>query len=232
MQRNEGEIVLPRQHYIWPIVLLPSIGLVLTIILIWEALYFGLHMDHIRSGQGSSLSLFDVADIGAIVIATLVSLAVVVWIILRVIRHRSLSGSVYRIDQAGIQLPTPVSWLSYEPPFSTLIAWNEIKALVRYEIQYPATSQNTVPMFGIVLREYETWLARQFQEQKPGVFRRWSLRIQARKLSRLMAPINIPQGLLPISVDELMREITMRFAKELQENHVTVLDGNRVIRNE
>jgi hypothetical protein len=45
-----------------------------------------------------------------------------------------------------------------------------------------------------------------------------------------MAPINIPQGLLPVSIDALMREITMRFAPELQEHHITLLDGNRIIK--
>jgi hypothetical protein len=173
MQRNRGEIVLIRQQRILLVVLMSSVG---PAIMFLQAAAIALsryyeQMRAIREGFIGSYhpDEFFLEIVSFDVIAGLLFL---LWIVLRVMHYRSLVGSVYRISQAGIQFLAPVSWSSYEPPFPTLIAWNEIKVLVRYEIHYPATSQATVPMFGIILWEYEAWFARQLQEQRPGFLRR------------------------------------------------------------
>jgi hypothetical protein len=228
MQLNEREIVLPRQLHIRPFVLGASVGpaiMFLQAAMMTLSRYYE-QMKAIREGFADSYHPDETFFLAMVSFDVITALLFILWIVLRVRYYRSLAGTVYRISQAGIQLPTPVSWWHYEAPFPTLIAWSEIKALVHH---YPATSQATVPMFGIVLWDYDAWLARQFQEQRPGFLRRWSLRIQARKISRLTTPINIRQGLLPVSIDALMREITVRFAPELREHHITLLDGNRRI---
>src|SRR5690242_8904638 len=118
------EIVLPRQQHILPVVLLSSIGLVFLLMTVWETAMIMQNVHNLGSGGGfNELSIFDVLDIGAVAVALIVGLSVLMWIVLRVIRYRFLSGSAYRISQAGIQFPAPVAWQSYEVPFPTLIPW-------------------------------------------------------------------------------------------------------------
>jgi hypothetical protein len=223
------EIVLPRRQRIVPFVFAASMNLVCMMIFVggMVTLEYNTLSMVTREGIADRFRLDEAIFFGMVALVVLVGLSLLLWIVLRVRYHRSLAGSIYRISQAGIQFPAPVIWRSYEVPFPALIPWSEIKTLVPYEVHLSTMSQKTIPMFGIVLRDYEGFLAHLIQEQRPGLLRRLALRIRAREIARLMAPINIPQGLLPISIDELIREITTRFAAEIQENHITVLGWQR-----
>lgn len=223
------EIVLPRRQRILPFVLVASIGPAAMFILAGGTALVRYYeqMRAIREGFVDYYHPDETAFLGMVGFDVIAGFLFLLWIVLRVRYYRSLAGSVYHISQAGVHFPAPVIWRSYEAPFPILIPWHEIKTLVPYEVRLSPMSQNTILMFGIVLRDYEGFLARLIQEQRPGPLQRLALRIRAREIVPLMAPINIPQGLLPISIDELMREITIRFSAELQEHHIIVLGWQR-----
>jgi hypothetical protein len=108
--------------------------------------------------------------------------------------------------------------------YPILIEWHEIKALCPYML-YPGSLEST-PVLGIVLRDYEAMLARSLQEHVPGRLRRFFIRVTTNRLTRppYLAPVNLPQFLLPISLNELVREIRTHFAAELEEHGISVLE--------
>ena len=76
----------------------------------------------------------------------------------------------------------------------------------------------------IVPQNPEVIIARIFDERSRNFLSRFMSKIDLYfyRRSNNLSPLIIPQGILPISIDELIAMLQERFASELREYHITV----------
>ena len=123
-----------------------------------------------------------------------------------------------RINQEGIFCGLPV--------FETLITWDEIAVIAPYTLKF----LGHYPVLGIIPRDYKALITRTIEEHaKNAWLRTWyhlldNINTYFLHRSNALAYINIYQYKLPISIDEFITVIYERFAVELREHQVTVLD--------
>jgi hypothetical protein len=210
MNFSEPQIILLRKK-----LFLSSGSIYWFIILIFFTMIFG--GDVIAASNWKDL----VIDASFVLLLLTLSL----WPFIVLLRQIGVSAR-YHINHDGLFLPSPVNWLSIEGVCCPiLIRWDEIKALIPYSIKSGGIGSDSA--LGIVLWDYEALLVRSIKECSPGPLRSFFIRVNTLRLvnSRVYhAPVNLPQYLLPVSIDELLGEIRTRFSAELEANGITVLD--------
>jgi len=127
---------------------------------------------------------------------------------LKILRRRQRTpGEVLRITQEGIY-------------FSTWILWREIEAIFLYTVTV-RNKDHTV--LGIVPKDYQAITSRFEREHSSGAFIRlvmWGTSYWVLHDARFLAPINITQERLPLSIETLLEEIQTHFAAELEEYRI------------
>jgi hypothetical protein len=106
--------------------------------------------------------------------------------------------------------------------FSTLIRWGEIKSIFPYTVTLRGRVHTVL---GIVPKDYGVIVSRYNHEHASGILSRFLFRrISAWILRRpqFLAPINVMQGVLPLSVEALMEEIQIHFLDKLHEHGIAV----------
>lgn len=124
-------------------------------------------------------------------------------------RKQHAPADVLRINHEGIY-------------FSTLIRWSEIKAIFPYTVTLRGRVHTVL---GIVPKDYGVIVSRYNHEHASGILSRFLFRrISAWILRRpqFLAPINVMQGVLPLSVEALMEEIQIHFLDKLHEHGIAV----------
>ncbi len=123
---------------------------------------------------------------------------------LKILRRRQRApAEALRVNQEGIY-------------FSTWIFWKEIEAIFLYTVTFRGKDHTVI---GIVPRDYQAISSRFVRERSSGLFSRlvmWGTSYWVLHDSRFLAPINITQERLPLSVETLMEEIRTHFAAELE----------------
>lgn len=127
---------------------------------------------------------------------------------------RSRSSRFVRIDHEGFL---------FLYLFPTVVQWSEISSLVPYTRAYLGRPYAEL---AIVPKDPEAILARIIDERSRGFFSHFLARINVYfyRRSKTLSPLKVPQVILPVSVDELIAMIQERFANELREHRVAILE--------
>ncbi len=103
----------------------------------------------------------------------------------------------------------------------TVVKWSEISTLLPYTL---TSLGRSITALGIVPHDPEALIARLVNGRSRNFLSHFVAQINLffYRRSSVLTPLNIPQVILPISIDELIAMIQERFAAELREYHITV----------
>jgi hypothetical protein len=103
----------------------------------------------------------------------------------------------------------------------TVVKWSEISTLLPYTL---TSLGRSIPVLGIVPYDPEALLARLVNGRSRNVLAHVvsQMNLAFYRRSSALTPLNIPQVILPISIDALIAMIQEHFAAELREYHITV----------
>lgn len=106
---------------------------------------------------------------------------------------------------------------------STIVTWGEISTIAPYMQNYLGQH---IAVLAIVPQDTEEILSRVFAERSRSFFSSFYAKINIAfyHRSRALSPLQIPQVLLPVSIDDFISLIQERFASELNEHRVAILE--------
>ncbi|GHO51212.1 hypothetical protein [Ktedonospora formicarum] len=133
-----------------------------------------------------------------------------------------LKPPVLHITHEGIFLPGPLLYTGYLPAICVpiFLYWQEIRAV------FPYLAPGDIPVIGIDVYSYEAIFARSMRTNAFGPLQSILLRYNKRVMrqhSLYLTPINIRQSAFPCTVEDVLSQIHMHFAAELQEHRVNIL---------
>ncbi|GHO47262.1 hypothetical protein [Ktedonospora formicarum] len=119
-------------------------------------------------------------------------------------------------------MPGPLLYRGYLPAICTpmFLYWYEIRAI------FPYLAPDDVPVIGFDVYNDEAIFARSMQKNAPGPLQSFLLRQHKRIVHHnalYLTPINIRQSAFPSSAEDVLSQIHMHFAAELQEHRVSIL---------
>ena len=153
-----------------------------------------------------------------VMVAAIFILAIVTSTIILTRSAKLSSQYTICIDHEGVHWPR----LFRKTPDTELIRWDEISTFILHTRTF---SGHYLNVLGVVLHDPEATLARLYNMKAGHPLSRFVIKtyLNFYKGPSFRTPLNIPQTLVPVPLEELLEMIQERFADELYRHHIILL---------